>query len=70
MFVRVCEVCPDHPEFELTYDMMTGLRFVLSRALNDPPKDILEASDLVEELSLKMPSEGSATTPPHKARAI
>ena len=59
---------PEHPEFELTYDMMFGLRFVLSRALNELPKDVLEAADLVEEISLKFPAEGSATTPAHKVR--
>jgi hypothetical protein len=42
----------EHPEFELTYDMMLGIRTVIGRISAQPPKAQLDTLDFTEENTL------------------
>lgn len=56
-----------HPEFELTYDMMLGIRTTVGQVESKPVRD-LTVSDFKEAVKLRLPSEGSSLTPAHQMR--
>lgn len=56
-----------HPEFELTYDMMLGIRTTVSM-VEAKPHSLIKKSDFEQMLHLRFPGNGSATTPAHVAR--
>jgi len=58
----------EHPEFELTYDMMLGIRYTVSRAEAHPLRRDLHPEAFKEYVHLRFPGNGSATTPAHQAR--
>lgn len=45
-------ISKEHPEFELTIDMMLGIRTAFSRSMNEVPKEKLEVADFSEEVCL------------------
>jgi 1-phosphatidylinositol-4-phosphate 5-kinase len=57
----------DHPEFELTYDMMLGIRTTVGMSESKPLRD-LTVADFAEEARLPFRSEGSSLTPAHSMR--
>jgi 1-phosphatidylinositol-4-phosphate 5-kinase len=57
----------EHPEFELTYDMMVGLRTTVGRVSSRPMRKVTNA-DFSETTKLRFPSEGSSLTPAHNMR--
>jgi 1-phosphatidylinositol-4-phosphate 5-kinase len=58
-----------HPEFELTYDMMLGIRTTVGKAESQPHRK-LKTSDYNTEVKMRFPSEGSALTPAHEMRSF
>ena len=57
----------DHPEFELTYDMMLGIRTTVSQTESKPFRK-LTVADFNEVTRWRFNSEGSSTTPAHQMR--
>jgi len=57
----------EHPEFELTYDMMLGIRTTVGAIESKPNRDLTDA-DFDASLKLRFPNEGSALTPAHQMR--
>jgi len=58
-----------HKEFELTYDMMLGIRTMVGQTEAKPPKKLL-SSHFNETRKLYFPSQGSSTTPGHEMRSF
>ncbi len=56
-----------HPEFELTYDMMLGIRTVVGKTEAQAHKSLTPA-DFEATIKLKFPGKGSAITPAHQMR--
>lgn len=56
-----------HPEFELTYDMMLGIRTVVSKT-EAQHRGELSAPDYKESVKLRFPGRGSIITPAHEMR--
>jgi 1-phosphatidylinositol-4-phosphate 5-kinase len=61
------EIEDKHPEFEVTYDMMLGIRTVIGMAYNHPPKEIGK-EDFEHVGKYSFPKAGSTKTPAHKGR--
>jgi 1-phosphatidylinositol-4-phosphate 5-kinase len=57
----------DHPEFELTYDMMLGIRTTVSKAEAVPDRALTD-EDFTVSNSLTFPAKGSNFTPAHEMR--
>ena len=57
----------EHPEFELTYDMMLGIRTTVSM-VEAKRHQRLKSSDFTTSLNLRFPGGGSNYTPAHVAR--
>lgn len=64
--IRIPEktICYTHPEYELTYDMMLGIRQTVEAAESAPVKDVNDA-DLKQENRYVFPQIGSEVTPEH-----
>ena len=56
-----------HPEFELTYDMMLGIRTSVGHMAN-VPHDLQYPEDFKDASEVNFKAKGSSTTPPHKMR--
>ena len=56
-----------HPEFELTYDMMLGIRTVVSMYESKPLREV-QVKDFKETIRLRFPQEGTKLTPAHEMR--
>jgi hypothetical protein len=56
-----------HPEFELTYDMMLGIRTVVGKTEAQPHEKLTD-SDFKQTIKLKFPGRGGMTTPAHQMR--
>ena len=79
---RLKKIAKEHPEFELSYDMMLGIRYAVS--LSEPsvtlPSKTISAdedsssddadyeSEFTEAHKLKFPKKGTDTTPAHNMR--
>jgi 1-phosphatidylinositol-4-phosphate 5-kinase len=57
----------EHPEYEVTYAMMLGIRTSIGKVYNIPKRDPME-EDYKEEKSYYFPKKGGSKTPAHKAR--
>lgn len=57
-----------HPEFELTFDMMTGIRTTVGMVESKPYKKKVQKSDYEEAIKMKFPAKGSMITPAHPMR--
>ena len=67
--VCVCvRVLQQHPEFELTYDMMLGIRTVVSKTEAQLHGEVLSAADYTDTIKLQFPGRGSILTPAHAMR--
>lgn len=58
-----------HPEFELTYDMMLGIRTTVGQVESKPARD-LTPKDYTEKIKLRFPAGGSHSTPAHDMRSF
>ena len=56
-----------HPEFELTYDMMLGIRTVVSKTEAQSHSEVNE-KDYSDTIKLQFPGRGSVWTPAHRLR--
>jgi Phosphatidylinositol-4-phosphate 5-Kinase len=56
-----------HPEFELTYDMMLGIRTTVGQVESRAWRELTQY-DFQDMTWLRMPTEGSSVTPPHQMR--
>ena len=59
-----------HKEYELTYDMMLGIRTFVSMSNVNTSKTLDLHLDFREKKRLFFPSEGSSATPPHAMRSF
>jgi 1-phosphatidylinositol-4-phosphate 5-kinase len=57
----------EHPEYEVTYAMMLGIRTSIGKVYNIPLKKLTD-EDYEEERSYFFPKKGTSKTPAHKAR--
>lgn len=55
-----------HHAFELTFDMMLGIRTSVGRMESSPMESILKEESMLEKRKTMFPQKGSKETPPHR----
>lgn len=63
------KITKNHPQFELAYDMMLGIRHTVNQVEAIPPRALV-GEDYKTVTRLHFPHKGSPTTPPHEMRAF
>lgn len=59
------KITKTHPQFELSYDMMLGIRHTVGQTESKPTRE-LKSEDFKERVKLRFPSKGSPLTPAHQ----